>query len=331
MTVVIGPIEISDPVFLAPMSGVSDLPFRRLVSSFGVGLLFTEMVASSLLQKQSAKMLGLSRITSGDPPTVVQLLGRDPGLMGQAASLCRDLGASMIDINLGCPARKVVGGLAGSALMREENLVQKIISSVVAAVDIPVSVKMRTGWDIKTRNAPNLAKIAEGCGVKMITVHGRTRCQFYNGDADWEFIGKVVDSVNIPVIGNGDIHTAIDAKEMLRVSGCSGVMVGRGSQGRPWFPSQVMHYLRTGTTLAEPSHQKKIKAIFGHLDDMLSFYGMERGLRIARKHLGWYARSLLLSKNTQKLLLQAGNTKRIHSLLEAAISEDHNLSPFRVA
>ena len=329
MTLVIGPIQISDPVFLAPMSGVSDLPFRRLVRSFGVGLLFTEMVASSLIQKQTAKMLGITRTSSSDPPTVVQLLGRDPALMGEAASLSRDLGASMIDINLGCPARKVVGGLAGSALMREEALVQKIISSVVAAVDIPVSIKMRTGWDVKTRNAPKLAKLAEDCGVRMITIHGRTRCQFYTGDADWQFIGKVVDAVNIPVIGNGDINTVTDAKEMLRLSGCSGVMVGRGSQGKPWFPSQVMHYLRTGTPPREPSYQIKLKTIFRHLDDMITFYGLERGLRIARKHLSWYARSLLLSEDTRKLLLQERNAQNIQSLLETAVQK-HKISRIRM-
>jgi tRNA-dihydrouridine synthase B len=325
MTLAIGPMQISDPVLLAPMSGVSDLPFRRLVSSFGVGLLFTEMVASKIIQKQSAKMLGIARTAPNDPPTVVQLLGRDSALMGDAALLCQDLGASMIDINLGCPARKVVGGAAGSALMRDKALVQKIISSVVAAVNIPVSIKMRTGWDMKTRNAPELAKLAEDCGVKMITVHGRTRCQFYNGNADWEFIGEVVDTVSIPVIGNGDISTVMDAKKMLRVSGCSGVMVGRGCQGKPWFPSHIIHYLRTGAHLAEPSHQTKIKAIFRHLDEMLTFYGLDRGMRIARKHLGWYGRVLLLSEKTRKLILQASNTKTIYSLLETAIEEDQNL------
>jgi len=316
MPIKLGPLSISDPVLLAPMSGVTDFPFRRLVASFGVGLLFTEMIATKIISRQQSKLIGLAKRTLSCAPTVVQLLGRDPTLMATSGAFCQELGASAIDINLGCPARKVVGGLAGSALMKEESLVAQIISSLVRVVDIPVTVKMRTGWDENDRNAPRLARIAEECGAKMITVHGRTRSQFYSGKSDWRFIGEVVNSVSVPVIGNGDVTSVADAKNMQFVSGCKGVMIGRGSQGKPWFPAQVSYYLRTGLELAEPSHQEKLQKILFHLEELLIFYGLERGLRIAKKHLAWYAQNLLLSQQVRKSLLSAPNIKSIQLLLE---------------
>ncbi len=325
MPIKLGPINISDPVLLAPMSGVTDLPFRHLVASFGTGLLFTEMVATKIISKQESKLMGLTTRALDIPPTVVQLLGRDPVVMAATAVLCQDLGAGAIDINLGCPARKVVGGLAGSALMKEESLVAQIVSSLVKAVNIPVTVKMRTGWDDKNRNAPRLAKIAEECGAQMITIHGRTRSQFYTGKSDWRFIGEVVNAVSVPVIGNGDIMAVGDAKTMQTLSGCAGVMIGRGCQGRPWFPAQVSHYLRTGSKPAEPCHGVKLQKILIHLEEMLIFYGFERGLRIARKHLAWYAQNLLLPQQTRQSLLGAPNIKNIQSLLESSINESRRI------
>ena len=321
MPLELGPINLSNPVLLAPMSGVTDLPFRRLVSSFGVGLLYTEMVATKIISKQQSKLTGLDEKNLNSPPTVVQLLGRDPLVMSECGLFCQDLGASAIDINLGCPARKVVGGLAGSALMKEESLVAQIISSLVKAVKIPVTVKMRTGWDDKNRNAPKLSKIAEDCGARMITVHGRTRSQFYAGKSDWRFIGEVVNAVSVPVIGNGDIITVMDARKMQLISGCQGVMIGRGCQGRPWFPAQVNHYLKTGSQLADPPRGVKLQKILLHLEEILTFYGFERGHRIAKKHLAWYAQNLLLSQEIRKSLLSATTLKSIQSLLETTLSD----------
>tara|TARA_Y100000588_G_scaffold288831_1_gene307317 strand:+ start:5194 stop:6189 length:996 start_codon:yes stop_codon:yes gene_type:complete len=326
MPLEIGPINVSDPILLAPMSGVTDLPFRRLVASFGVGLLYTEMVATKIISKQQSKLAGLDASNSNGPPTIVQLLGRDPLVMSECGLLCQDLGASAIDINLGCPARKVVGGLAGSALMKEEPLVAQIISSLVKAVQIPVTVKMRTGWDENNRNAPRLSKIAEDCGAQMITVHGRTRSQFYTGKSDWRFIGEVVNAVSVPVIGNGDIATVIDARHMQLMSGCKGVMIGRGCQGRPWFPGQVSHYIKTGSQLPDPPQGVKLQKILSHLEEMLTFYGFERGLRMAKKHLAWYAQHLLLSRESRRSLLSASNLQIIQSLLESTVSETQRLA-----
>ena len=252
MPLELGPINLSNSVLLAPMSGVTDLPFRRLVSSFGVGLLYTEMVATKIISKQQSKLTGLDEKNLNSPPTVVQLLGRDPLVMSECGLFCQDLGASAIDINLGCPARKVVGGLAGSALMKEESLVAQIISSLVKAVKIPVTVKMRTGWDDTNRNAPKLSKIAEDCGARMITVHGRTRSQFYTGKSDWKFIGEVVNAVSVPVIGNGDVTTIKDFDKIISDTGCDAVMIGRGALGNPWIFKNIVNLASGPGEVPEP-------------------------------------------------------------------------------
>ncbi|GHD47433.1 putative tRNA-dihydrouridine synthase [Thalassobaculum fulvum] len=277
---------------LAPMSGVSDRPFRRIVRRFGAGLVVSEMIASDAMLREVRDELRKAEIDADDAPAVVQLAGWDPAVMAEAARLAVDGGAAVVDINMGCPVKKVVNRLAGSALMRDEALAGRIIEAVVGAVPVPVTLKMRTGWDDSDRNAPRLARIAERAGVKMITVHGRTRCQMYGGRADWAFIRRVKDAVDLPVVANGDIATPDDAVECLALSGADGVMIGRGAYGRPWILRQVADRLAGRGDPAAPSLAELKAILVEHLDAMLSHYGVNAGLRNARKHVGWYSQGL---------------------------------------
>jgi len=288
----IGPVRLSDPVLLAPMSGVTDLPFRRLVKRFGAGLVVSEMIASNAMIRANPRTFTMASNCAEEAPMAVQLAGCDPSLMAEAAKLNEGRGAALIDINFGCPVKKVVTGQAGSALMRDERHAAKILSATVKAVSLPVTLKMRTGWDDESRNAPRLARIAEDCGIRMVTVHGRTRCQFYKGRADWDFIREVKDAVSIPVVGNGDVTTVDEAADLLRRSGADGVMIGRGAYGRPWFPSHVAHFLRTGERLAEPAWAERLAVVLEHFEAMLTHHGLERGIRISRKHVGWYVKGV---------------------------------------
>ncbi|MFN4143707.1 tRNA dihydrouridine synthase DusB [Aestuariivirga sp.] len=287
MGIKIGPIETRNRVFLAPMSGVTDEPFRMTAHEHGAGLVVSEMVASEELVNARPDMLRRALGAESLSPFVVQLAGREPRWMAEGARVAQDMGADIIDINMGCPAREVTGGLSGSALMRDLDHAEKLIEATVGAASVPVTLKMRLGWDHGSLNAPELARRAEAAGIALVTVHGRTRCQFYGGKADWAAIARVREAVSIPLIANGDGNSVSDAREMLAISGADGVMIGRGAYGRPWWPGVIAEGLDPGSGIAEPSLREEADIAATHHDRVLSHHGHHHGNRIARKHIGW--------------------------------------------
>lgn len=288
----IGPYQIDVPLALAPMAGVTDRPFRQLCRALGAGHVVSEMVASETRLWNTSK----SRFRmdhAGEPgPITVQIVGYDPAMLADAARQNVERGAQIIDINMGCPAKKVCNRLAGSALMQDEPLVAEILRAVVAAVDVPVTLKTRTGWDREHRNGITIAKIAEDAGIAMLSVHGRTRADKYMGDAEYETIAAIKQAVSIPVLANGDIDSPEKALRVFEQTGCDGIMIGRGAHGRPWLFDEIQHYLRTRERLSSPDMASRRDVILHHLGSMHAFYGPDLGVRFARKHLGWYAEQL---------------------------------------
>lgn len=316
MSFSLGPIRIDDPVFLAPMTGVTDLPFRRLVKKYGAGLVFSEMIASRPMIEQARRTPAHTKNYAEEFPMAVQIAGCEPDIMAEAARINVDRGATIIDINFGCPVKKIINNFAGSALMKNETLAAEIMEAVVKAVSVPVTVKMRLGWDDNSINAPRMAKTAENIGVQMITVHGRTRCQLYNGSANWRAVRDVKNAIKIPVIVNGDILSAQNAKDAIEQSGADGIMIGRGAYGKPWLVSQIMAYFKNTPIPDKPDAAELFSLILEHYDSIIDYYGAHTGVGIARKHIGWYCKDLPASDELRGVINRLDNPEDVKQKLK---------------
>lgn len=313
------PLDLSPPVFLAPMAGITDLPYRNLVARFGAGLVVSEMIASTEWLTKRPGTREKAELGIGIEGTSVQIAGREAAPMIEAAKMIAGQGARIIDINMGCPAKKVTQGASGSALMKTPDHALHLIEAVVGAVDVPVTLKTRLGWDDDMLNAPEIARRAEAAGIKMITIHGRTRCQFYTGSADWAAIRGVVDAVEIPVVANGDIIDTASARTALERSGAQGVMIGRGVQGRPWLLAQIAHEIYGTPAPQIPQGRDFSDMVLGHYDEILNFYGTKVGLRVARKHLGWYMDHAQTPDYARRAVLTARSIEETMILLPCAL------------
>ncbi|MDX8412773.1 MAG: tRNA dihydrouridine synthase DusB [Mariprofundales bacterium] len=290
--IVIDHIRIDPPLVLAPMAGITDLPFRYICRRFGVGLTVTEMIASRAVEQGRKRTEKMAVIGAGESPVAVQIAGSDPIYLADAARWAADHGADMVDINMGCPVKKICKQQAGSALLKDEAKVAQLLQAVVAAVSCPVTLKIRTGWDSSSKNVAQIAHIAESCGVRMLTVHGRTRAQMFNGYANWDDIGLAVDAVTIPVIGNGDIVDGASAQAMVRASGCAGVMVGRAVQGNPWVLAQVAAALSDQQPPPAPDHHERWRVVHDHMQRLVEHHGEFHANQLARKHVVWYSKGM---------------------------------------
>lgn len=317
-----GALSLSPPIFLAPLAGITDLPFRQIVSRFGAGMVVSEMVASQDMVIGRAGTREKTELGLEAENTAVQLAGREAHWMAEAARMVEANGAQMIDINMGCPAKKVVTGYSGSALLKDLDHALGLIEAVVAAVKLPVTLKTRLGWDDTNLNAPELAKRAEAAGIQMITIHGRTRCQFYKGRADWAAIARVKEAVKIPVIANGDIISLDSAKQALALSCADGIMVGRGAQGRPWLLSELAHALFKAPKVARPTLKEFSQLVAEHYDSILQFYGRELGVRVARKHLGWYMDEAGTAQVLRRKILTAATPEDVFEALPDAMEQE---------
>jgi nifR3 family TIM-barrel protein len=310
MSILIGDVRTGNRVFLAPLSGVTDEPFRRIAHDHGAGLVVSEMVASEQLVRERRDMMRRTRGAASITPFVIQLAGREARWMREGVRIAQDIGADVIDINMGCPAREVTGALSGSALMRDLDHAQSLIEATVGAARVPVTLKMRLGWDNANINAPELAKRAEAAGIKMITVHGRTRCQFYAGRADWHAIRHVREVITVPLVANGDVQTVEDARALLAASGANAVMIGRGAYGRPWWPGVLAGLLDPGTGIAEPTLAEEASIVLRHYALTLETYGPQLGNKTARKHIGW-----TLMRLTERRLIAPAEAQRWRQML----------------